>query len=504
MIRILKALPFDVERLTASNLGRAIKLLASDKEASSRITSTATELKEQWHKLIDEANIGSSPSRSEDQSENARKKARQDSHPLSSGFGQDISQLPKFNKAKSASLPSPKSSAAKPMPRSNPDFFKEIAASRPASKPVKTTARRARISMEDSQPDNSASFTSTAPQNNNNAGSASLPSTSAPQPPPAPFIGIANSSAKTPPLSTRPAPDPVSSAKTTDFDPQSAQHEKAWEAARNLKKKKTVRFNDNELEQVRIFYPPEAMSDEDDYRDMDHPMDEEDESTHYSRYASSPPPPSPTLPSPTREHGSGYFPMPFSSPTASYGLPRPVFLIPESEQPDFVRGVYFTPPRPLILKAEAKGEDSEEKIVQERRESQIPAVRYETLAEIPSSPAEPDEDPAREHESPRRISLFEASEYFSDQSRFLEFKMIYIPQWIAKWSISLRRLHLGRRRSWQGIDRHIDNGVSIARQPERRTVDGSWVLCRERYAPCTSLASLLLSPIIFFLSASVP
>ncbi|KAI8598918.1 hypothetical protein EDD21DRAFT_174561 [Dissophora ornata] len=77
-IDVLMSLPFDVERLKDTQIGKAIKLLASDKRGSQELARKASELKDKWLKLISDDDSVSSPLPSTYTYENPRKRPRFD------------------------------------------------------------------------------------------------------------------------------------------------------------------------------------------------------------------------------------------------------------------------------------------------------------------------------------------------------------------------------------------------------------------------------------------
>ncbi|KAF9983859.1 hypothetical protein BGZ75_004569 [Mortierella antarctica] len=132
-IRILKALPFDLEKLRESKLGKIIKQIATGKEGSQELIRSAAELKDQWLGLINSTDILSLRSNMTSSSAGAKKTTpRGISVPyFGDNQAREMAQLPKFAKAKPAATSGtgPKS----PRITSNPGFFNEIAPLTPST-----------------------------------------------------------------------------------------------------------------------------------------------------------------------------------------------------------------------------------------------------------------------------------------------------------------------------------------------------------------------------------
>ncbi|KAF9403853.1 hypothetical protein BGX21_009219 [Mortierella sp. AD011] len=197
IIRVLKALPFDVKTLKG-NLKGAIALIAGDGDRNHAISKSASDLLQKWSDLSE--HTGRSPSRSphRDKSSSARKK---------SGFGgsqhsletrqstaaQKISQLPRFK------LRSPTTSNQSQLPS-------PVLASTQKDHPVKEEDTQIRHDLSSAPPNRAAASPSRPPT-------------------------------------------------TINFDPLSSQHNKAMEALRKQQKKpKRVQFKDDaELVSIRYF-----------------------------------------------------------------------------------------------------------------------------------------------------------------------------------------------------------------------------------------------------------
>ncbi|KAF9431586.1 hypothetical protein BGZ76_000100 [Entomortierella beljakovae] len=195
-----------------------------------------------------------------------------------------------------------------------------------------------------------------------------------------------------------------------NFDPSSSQHNKAMEALRNKQKKsKTVRFKDGlELEAIKYFE-----------KDPN-----EDEPVEYERESS------PDGYSDDDDYQS--FPDQF------YPSNIPAFILPENLMDDYLQGVYFRHPHPLMLESVqdtlliecnednhsqevpqgedhhhpptvvAAGENSTEKDIQAEREAQVQPSIYRTISDIPWTPAEPDseEDTSNLSSEQKQIPLY--------------------------------------------------------------------------------------------------
>ncbi|KAI8346547.1 hypothetical protein B0O80DRAFT_240697 [Mortierella sp. GBAus27b] len=460
MIATFKKLPYDKQNLPDPKLRSTIRQLAVDKlgHHGTDLVKDTTELTNSWCKLSGETPLGLARSTPAVHSEGSRKKPR-----LEDILFSNREDLPSFTKAKSvpgkvtiakdttpkdtatrdsiakesaAKNTANKEAASKPQSRirENADFFKEIGQQSSSST---TYSRDTSTNREGSRPARGApSPTSSQPGNKNITGIGTNnvgPRTNAPPTIPAavPFNFRASVPLPSTPIPIlRPTPNatPTPITRGPDFNPMSSQHNKAWEAAKKLQqeqlsgRKKTVRFNDSELVQIRIFerFQAELYEDEDDDDD-----DDEDEMEIQDDYGNgndefSPSPPSSPLLSLPLGFGPGFE---TASHMAPYRSSRPAFIMPENRMLDLMAGMYWTSPRPLHISDQHAPDDSEgehnegaysiEKNVQAKREEGIPAAVYRTIADIPPSPAEPGEEPQGEVDLPRPIQLFNGGADFS-------------------------------------------------------------------------------------------
>ncbi|KAG0205237.1 hypothetical protein BGX28_003098 [Mortierella sp. GBA30] len=383
IVNILKALPFDADRIKETKLGKSVKQLVAVKDCSRALAKSVSELKDQWIK----ANTGSTSSaRSSSTSTSSLKKSTRGDISLYFGDHQtgDMSLLPKFTKAKYAVSP-----GAVPKPRitGNPDFFNEIAGPAIAAPPP-TSSKNSRsgltVKTQISARVDSGPLSASSPRlmtaQQSSASKRSTSNSSAPDPgPSAPAV-------MAPPV-------PVHT-QSPAFNPSSSQHDKAREAGMILmqsqkqKQKKTVRFKaDFELVAVRFI----ERVDYDDFEDTDD-EDFDDHRADQNRHED--------VDMGDHWHDdNGEGARPWESPWMDVNEPvipeGPAFTMPDNVIHELVQGTAWIPPCPLSIElAEpvAQGEGSLEKDVQAKREEETPAQSYKGLASIPPSPAEPDPD----------------------------------------------------------------------------------------------------------------
>ncbi|KAI1320087.1 hypothetical protein EDD11_002059 [Mortierella claussenii] len=391
-IRVLRKLPF-ARKTLKEPLRAVIEEVAKDKTVIREITTEASDLAQHWDHILGDGYSASSRFVSVDRLESARKKSRLD-YAGSSGQPQvshrnEIFQLPKFNKV------SPTSRI-----EANPDFFKEIGSRNrlPSATLTSPSATRHTVTNKDDAHKYSTSSPSSAIR------PSGLPEGAATH---------AMSSAQRPSHLSQPrgTSGNVLLGSSTSFDPSASQHNMAMEALRKQQqKKKTVRFRDDDLVSIRYFETPLdpewSGQDTDDYDDDHYDLDS------FSSYSG---------------HGLSSPPVAFPSSAHSAMPPKgkpPAFLMPEDIIPDFLRGVFWVHPHALdfapqghfaeddqdgdqeVPMAVAEGQESTERDVQAAREAKTPAVVYESLADIPPSPTEPDPDDGKvEVQPPRRMPL---------------------------------------------------------------------------------------------------
>ncbi|KAG0304092.1 hypothetical protein BGZ98_005928 [Dissophora globulifera] len=414
ILATLRTLPFDLERLKETKLGKLVKQLATDKTGSEEVTAKAMELKDLWVRLIPGTEMATSRSDDDNRLESARKKPRLDPSASFAKPQQELFQLPKFSKARPGGS---KDVDPKPMSRrmSDPDFFKRLSGHQPSSSSAITATSAATTAFPTTVPTPAiapAALMRTNQHASSSHASGRRSTTTTPT------VTVLTSSA-TPTQTPGPLPRKV------DFDPHSARHDKAREAAMKLaesmnnKKKRKVQFKEgDELVSIRIIEPREDLEsmDEDEtgaemhdgYMDGRNEYEDEgdgDNDVHHSRYGS-PPPPSPTQPSGSLE-----------SSALHNGPFKPAFVIPAEDQQDLVNGIFWRWPLCLRIEFEpneygelpvrAHGDQSAEYAIQERREMETRSVEYASVADIPPSPTEPDIEPHLEVEPPKVVPLFQ-------------------------------------------------------------------------------------------------
>ncbi|KAG0323139.1 hypothetical protein BGZ99_002915 [Dissophora globulifera] len=414
ILATLRTLPFDLERLKETKLGKLIKQLATDKAGSEEVTAKAMELKDLWVRLIPGTEMAASRSDDDHRLENARKKPRLDPSASFAKPQQELFQLPKFAKARPGGS---KDVDPKPMSRrmSDPDFFKRLSSHQPSSSSAITATSAATTAFPTTVP-TPAIAPAALMRTNQHASSSHASSRRSTTTIPA--VTVLTSSATS---TQNPGPLP----RKVDFDPHSARHDKAREAAMKLaesmnnKKKRKVQFKEgDELVSIRIIESREDLEsmDEDEtgaemhdgYMDGRNEYEDEgdgDSDVHHPRYGS-PPPPSPTQPSGSLE-----------SSALHNGPFKPAFMIPAEDQQDLVNGIFWRWPLCLRIEFEpneygelpvrAHGDQSAEYAIQERREMETRSVEYASVADIPPSPTEPDNEPHLEVEPPKVVPLFQ-------------------------------------------------------------------------------------------------
>ncbi|KAF9193263.1 hypothetical protein BGZ51_003782 [Haplosporangium sp. Z 767] len=427
ILRILKALPWEVETSVKIKLERMVKNLTTEKDGIPDIVKSATELHDKWNNTNSGLEHTSSRLTRASTTESARRaRPSPGTDNFFGGQHQDLSLLPKFTKA-STSTPKASSSMTP-----NHNFFKEITN---ASTPTQTTKKMpARLSI------------STRPQQDNRGGSSSPASASALSSSPSVLTTAPPTRSRRLPSDSTPAQRPQMESTPPQFSvtketvrrlshTSSSLSSASSSKLLNQTPKKTVRFKgDHELVQTRFIERVNYEStdeDEDDYGEgidrgndysssssMDMDMDVNTEMEVDDGYLPSFWPPffAPSTPAPT--------PQPSTAPL------RPAFIMTSQEMEDLVAGRMWRLPIPLLVEHEytvANGQESVEAATQAEREARTPAVAYPSLAMIPSSPAEP--DPETNDESlPRQIALFEES---TDPAQVLLGSLTQLAQYLA-------------------------------------------------------------------------
>ncbi|KAF9940851.1 hypothetical protein BGZ67_006704 [Mortierella alpina] len=433
-IRILKALPFDLEKLRESKLGKIIKQIATGKEGSQELIRSAAELKDQWLGLINSTDILSLRSNMTSSSAGAKKTTpRGISVPyFGDNQAREMAQLPKFAKAKPAATSG--TGLKSPRITSNPGFFNEIAPLTPSTSTPSNKARVPSAYKTNSRVDFGSTSSVTNPrQTAISASSGTGRSLLDSRPPPnkAPLAPVV--------ISPQPTPTTANRARSLAFNASSSQHDKAREAGMKLiHKKKTVRFKaDFELVQIKYFERV-VYEDDDDNDDSTHDQDDDRDQhrdrdmdmDHYWR---------------DDEYGGGTTPWGAlwlgarEADTAN----RPTFTMPESVIDELLQGTAWKHPVPLLIVHPvplddeevscelAHGEESLEREVQGQREDVTEPLKFTDIASIPPSPAEPDPEPEpvvdpvpypqadQEEEigGTRAIPLFESSSFMRNSMK---------------------------------------------------------------------------------------
>ncbi|KAF9279273.1 hypothetical protein BGZ68_008035 [Mortierella alpina] len=392
-ISILKALPFDVEKLSESKLGKIIKQIATGKEGSQVLIKSAAELKDQWLGLINSTDTTSLRSNMTSTSVGAKKTPPKGISIPFFGDNQarEMAQLPKFTKAKPALSPgtAPKS----PRITSNPGFFNEIAPSPPSTSLPGNKARVSSAHKSHSRVDFGPSSSVANMRHSTISASSETSRSSLDSRPPQSKEPIA-------PVVIIPQPTPTTAnrARSLAFNASSSQHDKAREAGMKLiHKKKTVRFKaDFELVQIKYFervvYEDDeddeyGAHDQDDERDQDRDRDM-DMDQHWRDDGF--------------DGGNAPWGPPWIETRVAVTTNRPTFTMAESVIEELIQGTAWRCPLPLLIVHPppqndeeascelAHGEESLEKEVQARREAITEPQAYMDIASIPQSPAEPE------------------------------------------------------------------------------------------------------------------
>ncbi|KAG0262014.1 hypothetical protein BG011_000438 [Mortierella polycephala] len=424
ILRILKALPWEVETSVKIKLERMVKNLATEKDGIPDIIKSATELLEKWNNTNSSSEHTSSRLTRASTTESARRaRPNPGTDNIFGGQHQDLFPLPKFTKASTSTPKTPSVVAA------NHNFFKEIAS---PSTPTQTTKKMpARLNI------------STRPQQDNRGGSS--PPASASSSSPSVLTTVPSTRSRRPPSDSTPAQRPQAESAPPQFN---IAKEAVWRSSHTSSSsssapsskppdrtpKKTVRFKgDHELVQTRfierVIYES-TDEDEDDYDegtdrsndyssssiDMDVDMDTEMEVDDGYSPSFWPPFFAPSTPAPT--------PQPSTAPS------RPAFIMTPQEMEDLVTGKMWRLPMPLSIEHEytvANGQESAETATQAEREARNPAAVYSSLAMIPPSPVEPDSE-TDDESLPRQIALFEES---TDPAQVLLGSLTQLAQYLA-------------------------------------------------------------------------
>ncbi|KAF9966308.1 hypothetical protein BGZ70_002714 [Mortierella alpina] len=417
-IKILKELPFDLEKLSEFKLGKIIKQIATGKEGSQVLIRSAAELKDQWLGLINSTDTLSLPSNMTASAAGAKKTI---SKGISIPFfgdnqAREMAQLPKFTKAKPGATSAPKS----PRITSNPGFFNEIAPLAPSAPTPNSKARASSAHKGNSRVD----FGSSSSVTNLRQTAASASSGTG-----RPLVDSRPPQSKVPlgPVVINPQPTLTTAnrARSLAFNASSSQHDKAREAGLKLiHKKKTVRFKaDFELVQIKYFERVVYEDDEDDEEgahdrddDRDQDIGRDMDVDHYWR---------------DDVYGGGN--ASWIEAREKDTTNRSTFTMADSVLEDLIQGAAWRHPIPLLIVHPvplddeeascelAHGEESLEKEIQGRREDITEPQIYTDVASIPPSPAEPElesvlepvsnpqADQEEEVGGTRAIPLFEVS-----------------------------------------------------------------------------------------------
>ncbi|CAO3570150.1 unnamed protein product [Mortierella alpina] len=451
-IAILKALPFDLETLKDSKLGRLMKGLSTDKEADKDISRQASQLVEKWRQLISETRSEPTEASAAVKSDNDKKRSgRERDGDRLDLFEGTVMPLPKFNKVKATQ---PVEKTKKPQIAENPGFFRELSLpprpvplpnkplplpskplslpSKPLSlpnKPVKTARphlikTQVRVSPETAGSSPTVAVSSPSQQN------PSLVQPKEPSPvvesPDAPSQATSNShngnssstdhdedSSKTKEIvsadtavSSVPMADPtVASVATTETTAMDVDASADNTTLPEKKQKKLVRFKaEHELFSIRYIEARSLLGELEEFG-----VDEDDEF----------------------EGGEGYdLDQEMADGTSYPGTAKPVFDLPESTITVLIQGEEWRTPAPLQLEVELiRGAESVEKDVQERREMETLSANYLQIAYIPPSPAEPKSEPEPvSTAAPRTIALFQPT---NDHSEVLMNSLSLLQQFAA-------------------------------------------------------------------------
>ncbi|KAF9285496.1 hypothetical protein BGZ68_003807 [Mortierella alpina] len=458
-IAILKALPFDLETLKDSRLGRLMKNLSTDKEADKDISRQASQLVEKWRQLISETRSEPPEPSVAVKSENDKKRSgRERDGDRLDLFEGSVMPLPKFNKVKATQ---PVEKTKKPQIAENAGFFKELSLpprpvplpnkplplpskplslpskplslpSKPISlpsKPVKTgplhpIKTQVRVSPEtagsspmvavsspiqqspslvqpkEPSPVESADATSQATSNNSSGNNSSNDNDE--------DISSGTKetvSADTAVSSVQIAEPTVASVATTETTAMDVDVSPEVTTLPEKKQKKVVRFKaEHELFSIRYIEARPLPGEVEEF--------DEDGEDEY-------------------DGSEGYDPDQEMSDGTSYPKTvRPVFVLAEPTIMALVQGEEWRAPAPLQLEVQSsRGAQSVEKDVQERREMETLSANYLQIAYIPPSPAEPKSEPeAINATPPRPIALFQPT---NDHSEVLMNSLSLLQQFAA-------------------------------------------------------------------------
>ncbi|KAF9937169.1 hypothetical protein BGZ67_001564, partial [Mortierella alpina] len=460
-IAILKALPFDLETLKDSKLGRLMKGLSNDKEVDKDISRQASQLVEKWRQLISETRSEPTEPSVAAKSDNDRKRSsREREGDRLDLFEGSVMPLPKFNKVKATQ---PVEKTKKPQIAENASFFKELSLPpRPVPLPNKPLPLPSKPLSLPSKPISLPSKPISLP---------SKPVKAAPLHPiktqvrvspemvgSSPMVAVSSPSQQSPSLVQPKEPSPVaspdapsqatsnnssgnSSSSSNDNDEDSSDTKETVSADTAVpvvqmvdptvvsvaptettamdvdatpsedttlpekKQKKVVRFKaEHELFSIRYI---EARPLAGEVEEFD--GDEEDD----------------------YDGNEGYDLDQEMADGSSYpGTSTPVFVLAESTMMALVLGEEWRAPAPLQLEVElSRGAQSVEKEVQERREMETLSANYLQLAYIPASPAEPKPEPEAVNTTvPRTIALFQPT---NDHSEVLMNSLSLLQQFAA-------------------------------------------------------------------------
>ncbi|KAF9896936.1 hypothetical protein BX616_006474 [Lobosporangium transversale] len=273
----------------------------------------------------------------------------------------------------------------------NPDFFREIR-SRQYSSSSPTSPRAAATNRDSArQPTSpvSQNIVVDRPTNKQQLQQAILSS------PPANSAQSSSTSSQTTPTKIL-----VEDRAKVDFEQPAYQHNRETDTHKKQHKtKKTVRFRDEDLVSIKLFEP--VLSEDEASEEMGW---NDGNNEHYSDHDNYDDEMSRSL-----DLGDKMS----LSPTIT--AKTPAFIIPEYDQVDLRNDVYWRLPHPLALEVPNIPDGHEnlggkqqirESDIQAAREARVPATIYRDIADIPSSPLEPDEEVNTASDPPRTIGQF--------------------------------------------------------------------------------------------------
>ncbi|KAF9576227.1 hypothetical protein EC968_009786 [Mortierella alpina] len=453
-IAILKALPFDLESLKDSKLGKLMKGLSSDKEADKDISRQASQLVEKWRQLISETRSEPTEPSAAVKSDNDKKRSgRERDGDRLDLFEGSVMPLPKFSKVKATQ---PVEKTKKPQIAENAGFFKELSLPpRPVPRPVPLPNKPVPLpSKPTSLPTKLHSLPSkpvkAAPLHRIKTQVKASPETAGSSP----TVAVSSPSQQCPPLVPPKEPSPfessdVSAEATTNNSSGNSSSNDHDETNSNINKTvsidtavSTVQIADPAVASVAI---PEstAMDVDASSDDTTLPQKKQKKVVRFKaehelfsiRYIEARSLPGELEEKDEEEEGDEY------DGSDGYDLDQemldgvspsgqPVFILAEPTIRALVQGEEWRIPAPLQLEVEpSRGAQSVEKDVQERREMETLSANYLQVAYIPPSPAEPNPEPeAANTTAPRTIALFQPT---NDHSEVLMNSLSLLQQFAA-------------------------------------------------------------------------